>query len=92
MSNIEDGYKIKLDKDQGLFNGDKIKVFVSVDEERNKEVKGGEKEVTVKDLEEPKKLSTQEVEENLVLNFIGPSGKGIAKIENNGKLKNGDLA
>lgn len=107
MENMEDTYKIKLDNDKNLSNGDKVKVTVSVNEDKTDKIKGGEKEVTVKGLDKPKKLTTQDVEEHLVVNFSGVSGRGTSKIDNtfdsplsdidfsiknDGELKNGDKA
>lgn len=104
---LDGSYKIKLNKDDKLSNGDKVKVTVSVDEEKTKKIKGGEKEFTVSGLEEPKKLSSEDVTKHLVINFNGVSGRGKATIDNtfeeplnyieftikdDGKLKNGDKA
>ncbi|EOD7438147.1 hypothetical protein ACJQ40_003235 [Enterococcus faecium] len=104
---IENSYKIKLDKEENLSNGDKVKVTVNVDSDKTNKIKSGEKTVVVKDLEEPKKLKTQDVEKNLVVNFVGTSGRGTAhidnmfdgdlssvdfEIKNDGELKNGDKA
>lgn len=107
ISNIEDAYKIKLDKEDNLSNGDKVKVIVTVNEEKTKKVKSGEKIVEVKGLDEPKKLTNGDVNKHLVVNFSGVSGRGKAKVDNsfdndlsninfeiknNGNLKNGDKA
>ena len=45
---IEDAYKIKLDKDSNLSNGDEVKLVVTVDEEKTKKIKGGETKIKVK--------------------------------------------
>lgn len=107
IANIEDGYKIKLDKENNLSNGDKIKVTVNVNEEKTKKIKSGEKVVEVKGLDEPKKLTNENVNKHLVVNFSGVSGRGKAKVDNSfddglsdidfeikndGNLKNGDQA
>ncbi|MGX7130176.1 hypothetical protein [Enterococcus wangshanyuanii] len=107
MMAIADSYKVKMSKENNLSNDDKIKVIVSVDENKTKKIKGGEKEFTVNSLEKPKKLTTEEVEKHLVVNFNGASGKGKATIDNtfeeplnfveftikdDGNLKNGDMA
>ncbi|PZL72166.1 hypothetical protein CI088_11195 [Enterococcus plantarum] len=107
LVSLDSSYKVKLNKDQKLSNGDKIKVIVSVDENKTKQIKGGEKEFTVSGLEEPKKLTSEEVMKHLVVNFNGVSGRGKATIDNtfddplnyikftiedDGKLKNGDKA
>lgn len=104
---IEDAYKIKLDKDSNLSNGDEVKLVVTVDEEKTKKIKGGETKIKVKGLSDPEQLTTKDVEKNLVVNFNGVSGRGKVtidnvfdsplnnisfKIENDGKLKNGDKA
>ncbi|GGC92751.1 hypothetical protein [Enterococcus wangshanyuanii] len=107
LISFDSSYKVKLNKDQKLSNGDKVKVTVSVDENKTKRIKGGEKEFTVSGLEEPKKLTNEEVMKHLVVNFNGVSGRGEATIDNtfddplnyieftiedDGKLKNGDKA
>lgn len=107
ITDMLDSYKIKLSKTDKLSNGDKVKVTITVNEEKTKKLKSSEKTVEVKGLEEPKKLTNKDVEKNLVVNFTGASGRGIAKIdnmfdspldsikfefENEGELKNGDKA
>lgn len=107
MEKIEDSYKVKLSKSEDLSNGDKITVTVTVDENVTKKIKGGEKEVTVEGLDEPKRLTTKDVEEHLVIDFLGASGQGVSRInnkfesplneivfeiENDGTLKNDDDA
>jgi len=106
INNLEEAYKIQLEPDEDLSNGDTVSLTVSVDEEKTDKIQGGEKEVTVENLEEPDVLTSEDVENNLVLNFIGANGKGAAKIDNtfnesplseinfkvknNGELENGD--
>lgn len=113
MSNLEElaaldgAYKIVVDKTDNLSNGDKVKVVVTVDENKTKKYKSGEKVIEVEGLEEAKRITTKDVEQHLVLNFNGVSGRGVAKIdnvfdsplnsvkftvENDGQLKNGDKA
>lgn len=107
LMKIGTSYKIKLDKDKNLSNGDKVKVIATVNEEKTKKIKSGEKIVEVKGLEEPKKLTNEEASKHLVVNFNGANGQGKAqidntfnnelssinfKIDNDGKLKNGDKA
>jgi len=97
--------KIKVENEENLSNGDKIKVTVNVDQEKTKKIKGGTKEFKVSGLDEPKKLSTEAAEKHLVPVFSGVSGRGTVKFENtfsdelrnvyftaknNGKLSNGD--
>ena len=108
MMQISDAYKTKMDKEKNLSNGDEVKVTVSVDEDTTDKLNGGEKVFTVKDLEEPKKLTSQDVEDNLDIEFAGANGRGEAisiynlfdsglgainfEVENNGKLNNGEDA
>lgn len=105
---ILDAYSIEVDPQEDLSNGDQVKITVLVDENKTKKIVGGEKEVTVEGLDEPEVLTTEAVEENLVLNFNGVSGRGVSQIdnifdespldhldfqiENDGELKNGDEA
>lgn len=105
---IFSAYDIKLDEEEDLSNGDTVTVSVDVDEEKTKKIKGGEKEFTVENLDEPEELTSDDVEENLVFNFNGVSGRGEAQIdnmfdaypmsdisfevENDGELKNEDEA
>lgn len=107
MNQIAEGFKIKLDKDKNLSNGDKIKLSISVDKNKTDKIIGGEKEFTVEGLEEPLVLTNDEVVKHLVVNFSGVSGRGKAKIDNtlkaplnymnfqitqDGELKNGEMA
>ncbi|CAD5902566.1 hypothetical protein [Carnobacterium maltaromaticum] len=107
MSEIDGAYKIQLDKMNNLSNGDEVKLTVTVDKEKTTKIVGGEKTFKVKNLDDPKKLTTKDVEKHIVVNFNGVSGRGVAqidntfesplnnisfKIENDGKLKNGDKA
>lgn len=82
MNDLEEAYKIQLDKEEDLSNDDIVTLIVSVNEDKTDKIKGGEKEVTVSGLEEPDILTSKDVEDNLVLNFNGASGKGTANIEN----------
>ncbi|WP_408869027.1 hypothetical protein ACJYYY_01695 [Brochothrix campestris] len=82
IKNMDDYYKIELDKDKNLSNGDEIKVTITVYEEKTKKIKGGEKTIKVTGLDKPKKLTNKEVEKNLVINFTGASGRGTSKIDN----------
>ena len=107
VTDLMNSFKIKLDKTDKLSNGDKVKVTITVNEDKTKKLKSSEKTVEVKGLEEPKELTNKDVEKNLVVNFNGVSGRGVAKIdnvfdaplnsinfefENDGKFKNGDKA
>ena len=107
IKKLDGAYKIKVDPEEDLSNGDKVKIIASVDDEKTDKIKGGEKEVTVEDLEEPDVLTSKDVEENLVLNFNGASGNGEAMIDNkfddslgelsfeiegDGELENGEKA
>lgn len=77
-----DSYEISLDKDENLSNGDTVTVIIAVDEEKSKGLKGGEKEFTVEGLQEPEVITTEEVEKHIVIDFIGSSGRGRARVEN----------
>lgn len=102
-----DSVKVKVENNEGLSNGDKVKVIVNVDQDKTKKIKGGTKEVEVNGLEEPDVLTTADTEKHLVPVFSGSSGRGKLKFENtfpdrlnnvnfeiknNGKLSNGDEA
>lgn len=104
--NVLEAYEITVEPQEGLSNGDKVKIVATVDEDLTTKIEGGEKEITVEGLEEPVVLTTEEVEESLVFNFNGVSGRGVAQIdkvfdesflndltfevENDGNLSNGD--
>jgi hypothetical protein len=108
MNHIADAYEIKLDKDDNLSNGDKVKVTVTVDDQQTKKIKSGEKTVEVKGLEKPETLTNDMVTKGLVFNFNGVSGRGVAQmdavfdspvlngvafeVKEDGQLKNGDQA
>lgn len=107
INQIEKSFKIKLVKDEDLSNGDKVKLHISVDENKTDKIKGGEKDFTVEGLEEPLVLTSDDVVKHLVVNFNGVSGRGQAKIDNtlkaplsnmnfqilrDGELKNGEMA
>lgn len=104
---LENSYTISIDKTEKLSNGDKIKIDVHVDQDSTKLIKSGSKTIEVKGLIEPEKLTSEEVEKKLIINFNGYSGRGkstidnilesplnnlIFSIENDGELKNGDNA
>ena len=104
---FEDILEISFDNSLDLSNGDTVKLLVSVDLTKVKNLTGGEKEVTVEGLDEPKWLTSEEVEKHLVVNFNGVSGRGEAQIDNtlpdelgglpfklvgDGEFKNGDTA
>lgn len=80
---------------------------LDIDSSKVKNLAGGDKEFVVEGLDEAKKLTTEELEKHLVVNFNGVSGLGSATIDNtlpgelgylgftlvdDGKFKNGDLA
>lgn len=108
ISLFESSVKTDFDKSTQLKNGDKIKLTIKIDESKVPNVKSGEKEFEVNGLEEAKKLTSAEVEKNLVVNFTGVSGRGKSKIDNmfsdsnfkyldfkfedEGHLKNGEKA
>lgn len=104
IDKMSEAIEIKIDKTENLSNGDKIEITANVDGE-TKKIKSGKKTIEVKNLEEPKWLTNEEVEKKLVVNFNGVSGRGEVQIdnvldspldqleftvENDGKLKNGD--
>lgn len=105
---ILDAYDISIDEEEDLSNGDTVVISATVDDEETKKITGGEKEFTVEDLDEPEKVTSEDVEENLVFNFNGVSGRGAAQIdnifdesplnnisfgvENDGELENGEDA
>src|SRR5699024_1907371 len=105
---ILDAYDISIDEEDDLSNGDTVVITASVDDEETKKIEGGEKEFTVEDLDEPEMVTSEDVEENLVFNFNGVSGRGEAQIdnifdesplnnisfevENDGELENGEDA
>lgn len=93
MSEISEMYKISADNEEELSNGDTVTVKVSVKEDNDYKISGGEKEFTVEDLEEPEQLTSKEVEDKLVINFSGSNGAGKASIEStfNGDLSNLDF-
>ena len=74
-------YSVSIDKEDGLSNGDKVTVTVTVDEDA-KGVKCGEKEFTVEGLEEPEVLTSEEVEKQVIVDFVGANERGEARIEN----------
>ncbi len=105
INKMDEAMEIKLDKTENLSNGDKIEIIANVDGEKTKKVKSGKKTIEVKNLDEPKWLTNEEVEKKLVVNFNGVSGRGEVQIdnvldspldkvkftvENDGELKNGD--
>lgn len=104
---LKSAYTLEVDQEEDLSNGDKVTLKVNVDKDKTKLVKNGEKEFTVQDLGEATKLTKEDIEKHLVVNFNGVSGRGSAKIdntfssplnyfdfeiENNGELENGEEA
>lgn len=104
---ISNSYKIIIDKEENLTNADEIKIIANVNSEKTNKIKSGEKTIEVEGLEKPHELTTKAIEENLIVNFLGYSGRGVAqidntfsdglsnidfKIEKDGMLKNGDKA
>lgn len=79
---LEEMLGINLDKNSELSNGDSAKLTLEVDSSKVKNLVGGDKEIVIKGLDEPKKLITGEVEKYLVVNFNGVSGLGTATIDN----------
>lgn len=104
---LEEMLGINLDKSSDLSNGDSVTLTLDIDSSKVKNLAGGDKEFVVEGLDEAKKLTTEELEKHLVVNFNGVSGLGSATIDNtlpgelgylgftlvdDGKFKNGDLA
>lgn len=85
---VDDAMDIKLDKDKDLSNGDKVKVTVTIDESKTDKLKSGEKEFEVQGLEEPKKLTDEEIQQNVVFVFEGYSGRGTVNLTYNPKDQN----
>lgn len=105
INNMNEAIEVKIDKTENLSNGDKVEIIADVDGDKTKKIKSGKKTIEVKNLDEPKWLTNEEVEKKLVVNFNGVSGRGEVQIdnvldspldqleftvENDGKLKNGD--
>ncbi|WP_053071863.1 hypothetical protein [Ornithinibacillus contaminans] len=109
LNEIDDmlsSYSVELDNDTDLSNGDDVIVKLKVNDDKTKKLKTkDELKVTVSGLEEPEKLSDEEIEKNVVVNFNGVSGKGTLKIDStfsddlsglsfestqDGEIKNGD--
>lgn len=105
MTNLSDRIQVEIEPKKNLSNGDKVKMIITVDEKKTQRIKSSEKKVEVTGLEEPKILTSKEVEKRLVLNFTGVSGQGSAiidntfeeplnyidfQVENDGNLSNGD--
>lgn len=99
-------FTIELDQDKDLSNGQEVVVKLNVDNNKTDKLKTkDELKVTVTGLEEPKKLSDEEIEKHVVVNFNGVSGKGESMIDStfsedlsslsfetaqDGQIKNGD--
>lgn len=109
ITEIEDmmsSFVIEMDNESDLSNGDTITVNLKVDNEKSKKIKTKESlKYTVAGLEEPNKLSDEEIEKRIVVNFTGVSGRGHIQIdstfegnleylsfdsEQEGEIKNGD--
>lgn len=75
-------YKVKVEPETGLSNGDKVTVTVSVDDKQTKKIKGGKQDFTVEGLEEAK-----DVAEYITMSFSGLNSQGKAEYElNEGEL------
>src|SRR5699024_5157394 len=106
--NLFNSYDYEIDQSSDLSNGDVVTVTLTVSgEEAEKVLKGDEVECTDEGLEEPEELTKEELEKHIVVDFVGASGKGDARInntfsddlgyidfsvENDGSLSNGDEA
>ncbi|MCW6664802.1 hypothetical protein NHG34_06495 [Aerococcaceae bacterium NML190938] len=105
-SKLLDEITVSVDKKTGLSNGETVTVTVEVPESMQHIAVGGSKTYTVTGLEQPIVLTNDEIAANLVINFVGASGRGRAQIdstfsdaflqtikfgvENDGFLTNGD--
>lgn len=74
--------EVKFDKEENLSNGDKVKMTITVPEDINK-LKSSEKTITVKGLEEPKKLTEKAFRQSFDMEFEGADGFGTATLSNN---------
>ena len=108
MNDIFASYAITLDKTENLSNGEKVTMTIKINPEKSKKLKSGSKTIEVSGLEEPKLVTTEEVQSSLIVNFIGASGQGSVQIdrvfdepilneipflvENDGQLTNGSQA
>lgn len=105
LVNLTSFFEITADKGEELKNGDKINLTVKVDPVAKDFLETGTKEFIVEGLEEPKKITSDEVKKHIVTYFIGADGRGYAvkentfnndlidldfTVKNNGKLSNGD--
>lgn len=92
---------VDIDKSTGLSNGDEITVYISAAESSG--AKGGEQTFIVTGLQEPMRISDDEIGQYLSIEFTGLSGYGIAEVvsyspfpdnafwvKGNGTLSNGD--
>src|SRR5699024_10064077 len=79
LEQLKDDVTISLDNTTNLSNGDEIILSI---ESNNKHVKTTEKSMVVNGLEEPKTLTTDDVERNLEVEFKGINGKGELKVYN----------
>src|SRR5699024_7562089 len=79
VEQLKDDVTISLDNTTNLYNGDEIILSI---ESNNKHVKTTEKSMVVNGLEEPKTLTTDDVERNLEVEFKGINGKGELKVYN----------
>ena len=100
-------FTITLDKESDLSNGDEIVVHIKLDKDKAEKIKSkDEMKVKVSGLEEPGKLSDEEIDKNVVVNFSGVSGRGEIQIDTtidgdltslgleskqDGEIKNGDM-
>ncbi len=74
MNAVMDGYKVKVEPENGLSNGDKVTVTVSVDKDKTKKIKDSKKEFTVEGLDE-----SLDVAEFASMTFEGLDSQGKAE-------------
>ena len=79
LEQLKNDVSILLDTTTNLSNGDEIILSI---ESNNKHVKTTEKSMVVNGLEEPKTLTTDDVEKDLEVEFKGINGKGELKVYN----------
>lgn len=75
-------YKIKVEPQSGLSNGDKVTLTVTVDDKQTKKIKSSEKVITVEDLE-----AAKDIIDYVTVSFIGLDSQGKVEYDlNEGQL------
>ncbi|BDR58702.1 hypothetical protein [Xylocopilactobacillus apicola] len=106
IEQVEKWYKnlsLEITPSSNLKNGQKVKLVLSVIDQKNTPIKPASKTYTVKGLKEFKKESTKPILNSIKVKFAGFQGHGVViltskkfnneifEIKKNGKLINGDL-